>query len=132
MKSYARPHMWPASGCLTDSLADGLEISVPNLLTVAAVIFVATLIVTAYTDLTTRTNQLENLIMSNTQEVIDAVTAQIVKAQRELVGRIAEVQAQLDAAGVAEQVDLTALTAAAQALDDVVPDPAVETATPTE
>ena len=94
----------------------------PDLLTVAAVIFVATLIVTAYTDLTTRTNQLENLIMSNAQEVIDAVTAQIVHAQGELVGRIAEVQAQLDAAGVAEQIDLTSLTAAAQALDDVVPD----------
>jgi hypothetical protein len=39
------------------------------------------------------------------------------------VAKIADVQAQLDAAGVpAEQVDLTALTAAAQALDDVVAD----------
>jgi hypothetical protein len=58
----------------------------------------------------------------STQEAVDKITAQISKAQVELVNRIADVQAQLDAAGVAEQVDLSSLTAAAQALDDVVPD----------
>lgn len=63
-------------------------------------------------------------IMS-TQDAINAVTEQLVKAQREIVARIADVQAQLDAAGVAEQIDLSSLTAAAQALDDVVPDPEV-------
>lgn len=58
----------------------------------------------------------------STQEAVDKITAQIGKAQAELVNRINEVQAQLDAAGVAEQIDLSSLTAAAQALDDVVAD----------
>ena len=58
----------------------------------------------------------------STQDAINAVVEQLVKAQREIVNRIADVQAQLDAAGVAEQVDLSSLTAAAQALDDVVAD----------
>lgn len=57
-----------------------------------------------------------------TQNDIDALTDQLVKAQREIVSRIADVQAQLDAAGAADKVDLSSLTAAAQALDDVVPD----------
>lgn len=61
----------------------------------------------------------------STQDAVNAVTEQLVKAQREIVARIADVQAQLDAAGVAEQIDLSSLTAAAQALDDVVPDPEV-------
>jgi predicted Zn-dependent protease with MMP-like domain len=59
------------------------------------------------------------------QSAVDAITSQLTKAQREIVARIADVQAQLDAAGVAEQIDLSSLTAAAQALDDVVPDPEV-------
>lgn len=58
----------------------------------------------------------------STQDAVNAVVEQLVKAQREIVSRIADVQAQLDAAGVAEQIDLSSLTAAAQALDDVVPD----------
>ena len=59
----------------------------------------------------------------NVQQAVDALTQQLVKSQRELVGRIADVQAQLDAASVpVEVVDLSALTAVAQALDDVVPD----------
>jgi len=59
----------------------------------------------------------------STQESIDAIVTQLGKAKDEVVAKIADVQAQLDAAGVpAEQVDLTALTAAAQALDDVVAD----------
>lgn len=65
---------------------------------------------------------LRKVITVSTQDAINAVTAQLVKAQREIVSRIADVQAQLDAAGVTEQVDLSSLTAAAQALDDVVAD----------
>ena len=65
-------------------------------------------------------------VLVSTQDAVNAVTAQLVKAQREIVSRIADVQAQLDAAGVAEQIDLSSLTAAAQALDDVVPDELVD------
>ena len=61
-------------------------------------------------------------IMS-TQASVDAVVVQLGKAQVEITTRITEVQAQLDAAQVpAESVDLSALVAAAQALDDIVPD----------
>ena len=73
------------------------------------------------------TNALGRLTVS-TQDAINTLTDQLVKAQREIVARIADVQAQLDAAGVAEQIDLSSLTAAAQALDDVVPDAVVEAA----
>jgi hypothetical protein len=59
----------------------------------------------------------------STQESIDAVVTQLGKAQAEIVSKIADVQAQLDAANVpAEVVNLDALNAAAQALDDIVPD----------
>lgn len=65
---------------------------------------------------------IERLAMS-TQESIDAIVVQLGKAKDEVVAKIADVQAQLDAAAVpAEVVDLSALSAAAQALDDVVPD----------
>ena len=80
-----------------------------------------TLWVAAYLTLT-----IGRLAMS-TQESIDAIVVQLGKAKDEVVAKIADVQAQLDAAAVpAEVVDLSALSAAAQALDDVVPDaPAV-------
>ena len=76
-----------------------------------------TLWVAAYLTLT-----IGRLIVS-TQDSIDAVVVQLGKAKDEIVAKIADVQAQLDAAAVpAEVVNLDALTAAAQALDDVVPD----------
>ena len=63
--------------------------------------------------------------LMTTQDTINAIVTQLGKAKDEIVAKIADVQAQLDAASVpAEQVDLSALTAAAQALDDIVPDPA--------
>lgn len=59
----------------------------------------------------------------STQESIDGIVAQLGKSKDELLAEIADVKAQLEAASVpAETVDLTALTAAAQALDDIVPD----------
>lgn len=63
------------------------------------------------------------VIVTASQDVVDAVVAQLGKAKGEIVARIADVQSQLDAASVpAESVDLSALTAAAQSLDDIVPD----------
>ena len=63
------------------------------------------------------------------QETIDTVVAQLAKAREEIVqardellAGIAEVQEQLDSVEAPEDVDLTALTAAAQSLDDIVPD----------
>ena len=64
--------------------------------------------------------------MASTQEIVDALTEQLVAVQREIVGKLADLQGQIDAAGVAEQVDLSELTAAVQSLDDIVPDQPAE------
>ena len=69
---------------------------------------------------------IERFAMS-VQDQIDAVVAQLAKAKDEIVGKLEEatagVEAQFVAAGV-ENPDLSALTAIAQALDDLVPDAA--------
>ena len=62
-------------------------------------------------------------LQMSTQDSIDAVVAQLGKAKDEVVAKIADAQAALDAANVpAEVVNLDALNAAAQALDDIVAD----------
>ena len=62
-------------------------------------------------------------LIVSTQESIDAIVVQLGRAKDEVVAKIADVQAQLDAASVpAEVVNLDALNAAAQALDDIVAD----------
>ena len=62
-------------------------------------------------------------LIVSTQENIDAIVVQLGRAKDEVVAKIADVQAQLDAASVpAEVVNLDALNAAAQALDDIVAD----------
>lgn len=65
--------------------------------------------------------------MSDQQTQIDSLTAQVDKIQAEviaardaIVDELADVKAQLDAAGT--PVDLTALTSAVQKLDDLNPD----------
>ena len=57
-----------------------------------------------------------------TQEQIDALTVQIRRGTGEVLSKLADVQAQLEDANVADQVDISELVAAAQALDDIVPD----------
>jgi len=66
-------------------------------------------------------HQLGRHLMS-TQAAIDAVVAQLGKAKGEIISKIADLQIQLDDANVADVVDITDLVAAAQALDDIVPD----------
>ena len=56
------------------------------------------------------------------QEIVDGLVVQVGKSKTELMNRLAELQLQVDSAGVAEQVDLSALSAAIQGLDDIVPD----------
>jgi len=60
--------------------------------------------------------------------------ARLHHAREEIVARLTEVQQQLDDAAIpAEVVDLSALTDAAQALDDIVPDaPEVPAEVPAE
>jgi predicted RNA polymerase sigma factor len=83
-------------------------------LTVAAVAVAIVLIVT---------HRWKEAIVSEVQDAVDAITAQISKGTGEVVAEIAALEAQV-AAGVAP--DFTALKAAAQALDDLNPDPVVE------
>lgn len=67
-----------------------------------------------------------------TQEDVDKLAAQVVKVGQEvtqahsaLVAELEDVKAQLAAAGVADKVDLSALAAAIQSVDDLNPDPVV-------
>lgn len=73
------------------------------------VVIAATLIIAAII-------RTERVIMSDIQDAVDAVTAQLGKAKTEIVAAINELETR------EPDVDLTALKAAAQALDDVVPD----------
>lgn len=57
--------------------------------------------------------------MGAVQDAVDQIVTQLAKAQAEIVDKIDELEASI-AAG--ETPDLSALKAAAQALDDVVPD----------
>lgn len=76
------------------------------------------------------TRHIERFTMSSQQTIIDAVVAQLNKAHGEIVARIhateTSLQEQLAAVSAgtlpAEEVDLSALAAIAQALDDIVPD----------
>lgn len=61
----------------------------------------------------------KGVFMSAVQEAVDAITAQLGKVKDEVVGEIGKLEAAL-AAGVTP--DLTALKAAADALDAIVPD----------
>ena len=65
----------------------------------------------------------QGVILVSIQDAVNTVVAQLNKAHGEIMSKIADVEAQIEAAGAAGQVDLSALVAAAQALDDIVPDP---------
>jgi hypothetical protein len=71
-----------------------------------------------------QTHHLKGATTVTTQDAVNAITDTLKnKVLPEILTKISDVQAQLDAANVpAEVVDLTDLTAAAQALDDIVPD----------
>lgn len=58
-------------------------------------------------------------IVSEVQAAVDAVTAQLLRAKDEITAQISKLESDLLAG---RQPDLTALRAAAQALDDVAPD----------
>jgi hypothetical protein len=74
--------------------------------------------------------QVKEIIMGAVQDVIDQVTEQLGRAKDEILAKVADLEAQV-AAG--ETPDLEPLKAAAQALDDVVPDtPAEESVEPGE
>lgn len=62
-------------------------------------------------------------IRMSAQETVDAVVAQLGKVKAEIIGKIADLEAQV-AAG--EVPDFSALTEVVDSLDAIVPDPVVE------
>jgi hypothetical protein len=70
--------------------------------------------------------QIERRVVSEVQDVVDAVVGQLSKVRDEIVARLDEVEVQVIAAGVEDKVDLSGLVAIADALDAIVPDAAVE------
>lgn len=66
---------------------------------------------------------LKGTIMTAAQDAVDQITLQLGKAKDEILAKVADLETQI---ANGETPDLTALRAAAQALDDVVPDPEPE------
>lgn len=71
--------------------------------------------------------------LMSTQQTIDTVVGQLVKARTEivaakdaLVAKIVDLQNQIDAGVPVEEIDLSGLQEVAQSLDDINPDPVVE------
>lgn len=99
-----------------------------NALTAAA-ICILTAVACLFTRATSQrafTTQLKEIAMTATQDIVDAVVAQLGKAKGEIIAKLTDLQGQLDAAGVSEQVDLSPLVQIAQSLDDIVPDAPAE------
>lgn len=69
-----------------------------------------------------QTKHLERQIAMSAQDTINAAVATIKHGTSEVLAKIAELQAKVDAGVPSEELDLSELTAAAQALEDVVPD----------
>lgn len=74
-------------------------------------------------------NHLRKVIIVTAQDTVNAVVAQLNKVRLEVTSardalnaRIVELQEQIEAGVPAEELDLAELSAAAQALDDIVPD----------
>lgn len=67
-------------------------------------------------------NHLRKAIVMSAQDTVNAAVAQIRKGTQEVIGRIADLQDKIEAGTPSEDLDLSELTAAAQALDDIVAD----------
>jgi hypothetical protein len=82
--------------------------------------FQAAILLTLAFILFTLTNNGRSLM--SLQETVDQLTEKLAIAYGEIVTEIGKLEAQVDAAGVAEQVDFSALHKAADMLDGIVPD----------
>lgn len=65
---------------------------------------------------------IERIIRMTAQDTINEITTQLAKSGTEIVGKIADLEA---AVAAGETPDFTELKAAAQSLDDIVPDAVV-------
>lgn len=72
---------------------------------------------------------IKEIFMSDVQAAVDEITSQLGKVRDEVVSEIAKLEAAVVAG---DPVDLSALKAAADALDAIVPDPVVDEELPSE
>lgn len=68
-------------------------------------------------------SNIRGVVVSEVQDAVDAITAQVLKSREEVLSRIAELEA---AVASGEVPDFTALKEAVQSVDDIVPDAPVE------
>lgn len=68
------------------------------------------------------TEQLKETIMSALDDTLNQITGQLAKAREEILTKLDELEAALAANQPPAQETLDALRAAAQSLDDVIPD----------
>jgi hypothetical protein len=68
-------------------------------------------------------SNIRGVVVSEVQDAVDAITAQVLKSREEVLARIAELEA---AVAAGEVPDFTALKEAVQSVDDIVPDAPVE------
>ena len=68
-------------------------------------------------------SNIRGVVVSEVQDAVDAITAQVLKSREEALSRIAELEA---AVAAGEVPDFTALKEAVQSVDDIVPDAPVE------
>lgn len=68
-------------------------------------------------------SNIRGVVVSEVQDAVDAITAQVLKSREEVLSRIAELEA---AVAAGEVPDFTALKEAVQSVDDIVPDAPVE------
>jgi hypothetical protein len=66
--------------------------------------------------------QIERNLMSEVQNVVDAITAQLVKVRDEIVTELEKVATEVHIARVDDEVDLSGLQRIVDALDAIVPD----------
>ncbi len=66
--------------------------------------------------------QIERSVMSEVQDVVDAITAQLVKVRDEIVTELEKVATEVHIARVDDEVDLSGLQRIVDALDAIVPD----------
>lgn len=69
-----------------------------------------------------QTAHLQGVIAMSQQGIVNRVVAQLSRAKEEIIGKLTELQTQIDNGVPAEELDLGPLTDLAQALDDVVLD----------
>lgn len=75
------------------------------------------------------TYELKGVLVSAVQDVVDSITAQVLKSKGEVLAKIAELEA---AVAAGEVPDFTALKEAVQSVDDIVADAPVEEVPPAE